>query len=59
MAKKDATASVTMAKKIALTRSENNPTKKDSASDNIAAAAVPIPMESQSGPKRPIAIAIP
>ena len=41
MAKKEATASVIMAKKIAFTRSENRPIRNDSARDSATAAAVP------------------
>src|SRR4051812_31605988 len=52
IAKNDATASVTIAKKIALTRNENNPTRKDSTKEATTAPAAPARIEVQVGPNR-------
>ena len=59
IAKNDATASVIIAKKIALTRSENKPIRKESTSDIESAATVPAAMAPQLGSIRVVAIAMP
>src|SRR5574343_644739 len=46
----EATAKVIMAKKMARTRSENNPINRDNINDKTSADATPTPMASQVGP---------
>jgi hypothetical protein len=55
----EATASVIMAKKIALTRSEARPISSDSSSEAASAPARPMPTEPQPGPSLLLAMATP
>src|SRR4051794_13483443 len=57
--KADATASVIIAKKIALTRRLNRPVTSESTSDTASAAATPSATAPQLGPSRVQAIATP
>jgi hypothetical protein len=59
MAKKEATASVIMAKKIALTRSEKRPIRNESTSDTATAPAAPSAIAPQPTSMRESAIATP
>ncbi len=54
-----ATASVIMAKKMALTRRLNRPMSSDSTSDTSNAATTPRPTAAQPSPSRVLAIATP
>ena len=57
--KAEATANVIMAKKIARTRKENNPTSSASTKDNASAPSTPTANASQVGPSRVVATATP
>ena len=55
----DATASVIMAKNIALTRNEKSPTASDSTKERPKAPAMPMAIASHVGPTREQAMATP
>ena len=57
--KAEATASVIMAKKMALTRSENSPTASDSTNDSASAQSRPTASAAQVGPRWVVATAMP
>ena len=55
----EATASVIMAKKIALTRRLNRPITNDSSAESASAPSAPMASASQVGPSRVVAMAMP